>query len=65
MCIRDRNNGSIINIFQTKQPGRTGIGNERAKQGNENKKKIAHLKNIDMDLANHIMDEIVERLEEL
>lgn len=48
------------NPSTTKQPGRTGIGNERAKQGNENKKKIAHLKNIDMDLANHIMDEIVE-----
>lgn len=54
-----------MNIFQTKQPGRTGIGNERGKQGNDNKKKIAHLKNIDMNLANHIMDEIVERLEEL
>ena len=63
--VYSENNGFIINIFQSKQPGRTRIGSERTRQANDNKKKIAHLKNIDMDLANHIMDEIVERLEEL
>ena len=63
--VYSENNGFIINIFQSKQPGRTRKSRERTRQGNENKKKIAHLKHIDMDLANHIMEEIVERLEEL
>ena len=28
---------------------------------NDNKKKISHLKNIDSKLADHILDEIIER----
>ena len=53
--------GVVFDIFQTKPPGRLAADNERAKQGNENKKKVSHLKNVDSKLANHIMDEIVER----
>lgn len=48
------------NAQNTKPPGRLAADNERAKQGNENKKKVSHLKNVDSKLANHIMDEIVE-----
>jgi len=31
------------------------------KQINDYKKKISHIKNIDSKLANHILDEIIER----
>lgn len=44
------------------RPGVTADAeNDRSKKMNENKKKISHLKNIDSKLANHILDEIVER----
>ena len=60
-------NGNALSIlfFQAKPPGRPGVTagpeNDRSKQINEYKKKISHLKNIDSKLANHILDEIIER----
>ena len=38
-----------------------GAEDGRLKQMNDNKKKISHLKNIDSKLADHILDEIIER----
>lgn len=55
----------VYMLFQAKPSGRpgaaTGTESDRSKQMSENKKKISHLKNIDSKLANHIMDEIIER----
>ena len=50
-------------FFQTRQPGRPGASAEDAKtkQANENRKRISHLKNIDSKLANHILDEVIDR----
>ena len=52
-------------LLQAKPPGRSGVtaGTEdgRLKQMNDYKKKISHLKNIDSKLADHILDEIIER----
>ena len=56
---------SFTHILQSKPPGRPGASaaaeNGRSKQANENRKKISHLRNVDSKLANHIMDEIIER----
>ena len=56
---------SFTHILQSKPPGRPGASaaaeNGRIKQANENRKKISHLRNVDSKLANHIMDEIIER----
>ena len=51
--------------FQTKPSGRPGASadaeNAKNKQASEHRKKISHLKNVDSKLANHILDEIIER----
>lgn len=51
--------------FQTKPSGRLGAStdaeNAKNKQASEHRKKISHLKNVDSKLANHILDEIIER----
>ena len=51
--------------FQTKPSGRPGASadaeNAKNKQASEHRKKISQLKNVDSKLANHILDEIIER----
>ena len=54
-----------ILYFQIKPPGRPGTSadaeNAKNKQASEHRKKISQLKNVDSKLANHILDEIIER----
>ena len=54
-----------VNFFFQARPSKpavtTGAESDRSKQMDEKRKKVSHLKNVDSKLANHIIDEILER----